>query len=83
MNNGLNNSTYLDCDNKTSTLLHNSSTITITGSSLNGKTTANNSFYIPHVKSKNSTDYMGILEWKTEDENRIVSKLIDGIFFKF
>lgn len=80
-NNGnINNSTmYLDADNKSiSTLLHNTSTHTITGSTLNGKTTANNSFFIPHIKSKNSSDYLGILEWKVEDEQKIVTRLIEG-----
>jgi hypothetical protein len=81
MNNGnINNSTmYLDADNKSiSTILHNTSTHTITGSSMNGKTTANNSFFVPHLKSKNSSDYLGILEWKVEDEQKIVTKLIEG-----
>lgn len=85
MNNGnINNSTmYLDAENKSiSTILHNTSTNTITGSLFNGKTTANSSFYVPHIKSKNSSDYLGILEWKVEDETKIICRLVEGKFLK-
>lgn len=37
------------------------------------------SIYIPQIRSKNSGEYLGLLEWKIEDEPKIVVKLIDGM----
>lgn len=45
---------------------------------LNG-TTGNLSLYAPQIKSKNSGEYLGVFEWKTEDESKIVNKLIDEL----
>lgn len=64
--------------------LNNTLTVaTINGSSSNKPAAAggNTSIYVPQIRSKNSGEYLGLLEWKIEDEPRIVTKLIDGNFF--
>ena len=35
--------------------------------------------YVPQIKSKNSGEYLGVFEWKSEHEAKIVSKLIDEL----
>lgn len=60
-----------------SNVLNNTSSLTITG---NNNQLANNSLiYVPQIRSKNSGEYLGILEWKVQDESRIINKLIDEL----
>ena len=71
--------------------MHNTSTNTLAASNqtTNGNNksvmnqtlnnTMNTSIYVPQIKSKNSGEFLGVLEWKTEDESRIVNKLIDEL----
>ena len=79
----MNGSSYLD--NEKANL--NSTSITLTG--VNGKNLANNSqmgnvsIYVPQIKSKNTGEFLGVLEWKVEDEPKIISKLIEGKLFEF
>ena len=43
-------------------------------------TTLNNSLFVPQIiHHKASHEYMGILEWKIEDETRIITKLIEEL----
>ncbi len=37
------------------------------------------SIYVPQIKSKNSGEYLGVFEWKPEDEALIAKKLIDEL----
>ena len=92
--NGLNASllslNHNDNDKSVNSML-NSSTLTITAGNVNGKFNNTNlintsqlgnlSIYVPQIKSKNSGEYLGVLEWKIEDETKIINKLIDGLFF--
>ena len=75
----MNGSSYLDNDKANL----NSTSITLTG--VNGKNLnvnnsqlANGSIYVPQIKSKNTGEFLGVLEWKVEDEPKIISKLIEG-----
>jgi myosin-5 len=34
---------------------------------------------VPQIKSKNSGEYMGILEWKIEDEQKIITRLMEEL----
>ena len=47
----------------------------------NGSQLVNSTMYVPHIRLKNSGDYLGYLEWKAEDEQLLITKLIDGKFF--
>lgn len=42
-------------------------------------TTVNTSVFVPQIKSRNTGEYLGVLEWKVEDEAKIVNKLIDEL----
>ena len=75
----MNGSSYLDNDKANL----NSTSITLTG--VNGKSLnvnnsqlANGSIYVPQIKSKNTGEFLGVLEWKVEEEPKIISKLIEG-----
>lgn len=85
--NGLNSTSYFE----TSALMDRSmvnTTLTGTGGGklsttiqTNGNTSQlgnNTSIYVPQIRSKNSGEYLGLLEWKTDDEPKIIIKLIDG-----
>ena len=81
---------FVDNDKSLSAILNNTS-CTITASSTlntaakavasnnNSNTAANQSIYVPQIKSKNSGEYMGILEWKIEDEQKIVARLMEEL----
>ena len=86
----INGSAYLENDKSMSTILNNTTCTITAGSTLsNGKShpnnatfttlTANQSIYVPQIKSKHSGEYMGILEWKTEEENKIIAKLMEEL----
>lgn len=84
--NGLNStSVYFDSgvnpNDKTFSALNNTLTVSMTTTSKAGGGNGNNSsIYVPQIRSKNSGEYVGLLEWKIEDEPKIVIKLIDGVF---
>lgn len=79
--NGLNSTSYFESsmlmsggDNKTLTVANR------TPSSTNMNTSQQNtSIYVPQIRSKNSGEYSGLLEWKIEDEPKIIVKLIDEL----
>lgn len=85
----MNTSIYTEANDK-SMLQMNVSTNTLTA---NGQTnnrlnatvnnplnaTMNTSIYVPQIKSRNSGEFLGVCEWKTEDETLIVRKLIDEL----
>ncbi len=84
----MNNSIYAGDFNDRS-IISNLSTNTLTASttvhnSTKPNTTLNNasmttSIYVPQIKTKNSSDYLGVFEWKPEDEALIAKKLIDEL----
>lgn len=86
--NGLNStSVYFDSglnpSDKTfsNTGLNNTLTVSTTTTSKNGGANGANtssSIYVPQIRSKNSGEYIGLLEWKVDDEPKIVIRLIDG-----
>ncbi|CAF0777038.1 unnamed protein product [Brachionus calyciflorus] len=84
--NGLNSTAINDPDRSINTIL-NQTTNTLTPNYNNNNlahklnTNLNNSstIYMPQIRSKHTGDYMGILEWKVEDEPKIISKLIDDL----
>lgn len=57
--------------------LNNTLTVSMTGTSKGGNNTSM-SIYVPQIRSKNSGEFVGLLEWKIEDEPKIIIKLIDG-----
>lgn len=70
--NVLNNNSFMDNDR--SMMMLNS---TIAGKT---STTLNNSLYVPQIiHTKASHEYIGILEWKIEDEAKIITKLIEEL----
>ena len=83
----INGSSYFVENDKSLSAILNNTSCTITASSAlnNGKAPANNSnagnqsIYVPQIKSKHSGEYMGILEWKIEDEQKIVSRLMEEL----
>ncbi len=40
---------------------------------------ANSTIYVPQIRLKNSGDYLGYLEWKADDEEQIIKRLIDDL----
>ena len=82
----MNASIYTDLNDKSS--MQNCSSYTLTACSvLNEKATLNpanstmntSSIYVPQIKTKNSSEFLGVLEWKMEDESKIIAKLIDEL----
>lgn len=86
--NGLNStSVYFDSglnpSDKTfsnTTGLNNTLTVSMTTKNgiANGANNTSSSIYVPQIRSKNSGEYLGLLEWKVDDEPKIVIRLIDG-----
>lgn len=91
--NGLNSTTYFDLNNTTisnwpgagsvndrSAFFNTTLTVATANKSGLASTGPNTStsIYVPQIRSKNSGEYVGLLEWKIEDEAKIVAKLIDG-----
>jgi hypothetical protein len=41
---------------------------------------ANSAIFTPQIRMKHTGDFLGYLEWKTEDEALIIKRLVDGSY---